>query len=164
MQVPNNLIQRRRKRIIHIQKHTILRPTLHYTPKIRNHSLKALRRINAANRLLEDRRGPDSLEAHRHCEDCEHGEQSLGITAVGGVSVPFGLSKAPASFSAAVASRGREVRTTEAVMVRGRSASWSSSGMGVACEGEERIGRLDSDILGFAKPDGFETLEIAFDL
>lgn len=46
-------------------------------------------------------------------------------------------------------------------MVRGRSASWSSSGMGVACEGEERMGRLDSDILGFAKPDGFETLEVA---
>jgi hypothetical protein len=32
-------------------------------------------------------------------------------------------------------------------MVRGRSASWSSSGMGVAWEGEERMGRLDSDIL-----------------
>lgn len=67
MQVPNNLIQRRRKRIIHIQKHTILRPTLHYPPKIRNYSLKALRRIDAADRLLEDRRGPDGLEVHRYC-------------------------------------------------------------------------------------------------
>lgn len=75
------------------------------------------------------------------------------------MNLPFGLSKAPASFSAAVASRGREVRTTEAVMVRGRSASWSSSGMGVACEGEERMGRLDSDILGFAGTDSFESLE-----
>lgn len=43
------------------------------------------------------------------------------------------------------------MRTTEAVMVRGRSASWSSSGMGVAWEGEERMGRLDSDILGFGE-------------
>lgn len=149
MQVPNNLIQRRRKRIINIQKHTILRPTLHHTPKIRNHSLKALRRINAANRLLEDRRGPDGLEAYRYCGDCENKEYNAGAGS-GDVGVPFGLSKAPASLSAAVASRGREVRTTEAVMVRGRSASWSSSGMGVAWEGEERMGRLDSDILKFS--------------
>lgn len=67
MQVPNNLIQGGRKRIIHIQKHTILRPTLDYTPQIRNHSLKALRRIDATDRLLEDRRGPDGLEAYRDC-------------------------------------------------------------------------------------------------
>lgn len=61
--------------------------------------------------------------------------------------IPFGFSKAPASLRAAVASRGREVRTTDAVMVRGRSASWSSSGMGVACVGEARMGRFGSDIV-----------------
>lgn len=67
MQIPNDLIQGRRKRIIHIQKHTILRSTLDHTPQIRNHSLKALRCINATDRLLEDRRGPDGLEAYRDC-------------------------------------------------------------------------------------------------
>ncbi len=45
----------------------------------------------------------------------------------------FSFSNAPAAASAAWASRGREVRTTDAVMVRGRSASWSSSsGIGAA--------------------------------
>jgi hypothetical protein len=48
-------------------------------------------------------------------------------------------------------------------MVRGRSASWSSSGMGVACEGEERTGRLDSDILRGAETDRLEILEGALD-
>jgi hypothetical protein len=61
--------------------------------------------------------------------------------------VPFGFSKPPASRNAAVASRGREVRTTEAVIVRGRSASCSSSGIGAAEGGEERMGRLVFDIV-----------------
>ena len=46
--------------------------------------------------------------------------------------VPFFCSNSPASVRAACASRGREVRMTEADMGRGRSATWSESGMGVS--------------------------------
>lgn len=42
-------------------------------------------------------------------------------------TLTFGFSNPPASWSAAVASNGSWVRTTEAIMVRGRSGSCSSS-------------------------------------
>jgi hypothetical protein len=57
----------------------------------------------------------------------------------------------PAAARAAVASRGREVRTTEAVMVRGRSASWSSSGIGAASADAVRLGTDDIVLLLFLR-------------
>jgi hypothetical protein len=46
--------------------------------------------------------------------------------------MPFSFSNFPAAASAVVASWGKLVNTTEAIIVRGRSAPWSSSGMGAS--------------------------------
>lgn len=62
------------------------------------------------------------------------------------LEVPFSFSNAPAVARPARASRGREVRTTEAVIVRGRSGSWSSSGIGVV-SAAERFGGGGEDIM-----------------
>jgi hypothetical protein len=62
--------------------------------------------------------------------------------------LPFSFSKLPAAARAAWASRGRDVSTTDAVMVSGRSASWSSSGMGAGSADTDRCG-MDA-ILCFA--------------
>jgi hypothetical protein len=62
--------------------------------------------------------------------------------------VLFSFSNVPAEASAACASRGRDVRTTEADMVRGRSASWSSSsGIGASSVDAVLKGRRGLDIL-----------------
>lgn len=65
VQIPNNLIQRRCKRTIHIQKHALLILALQLPPQIPHHLLKPPLGANLAHVLREGRR-PDRLELDHH--------------------------------------------------------------------------------------------------
>ena len=70
------------------------------------------------------------------------------------LDLPFSCGNAPALARADVVSMGRWVRTAEAVMVSGRSASsWSSSGMGTSALAS---GLFDGGDLGSERAGGEE--------
>ena len=86
MQIPDNLIQTRRKRRIHIQEDTIRLLAPEPLPQIPHHHLKLGARVDLAQLLLQGRRRAHGLEAHadfavlaRVCGGCGGCERGGGV-------------------------------------------------------------------------------------
>lgn len=62
MQIPYNLIQRRRKARVHIQEHAIHGPDFERPPEVADHLLEALGAADPAHLLPQGRRAPDGHE------------------------------------------------------------------------------------------------------